>query len=90
MENEQKTPKRSALQRIMETLSDGEPRTVRRVAYLSNVSLNMVRQALRDGHIEKKGEEPKIRYPLPRCGQAIVGLPGKEKRCRKTKTSIAA
>jgi hypothetical protein len=82
---------KTVLQKIQEVLSDGEPRTVRRVAYLAEVSLNAVRQAIRNKDLVKVGVEPKP-CPLARCGQAIVSLPKaeKRKRCIKTSTPMAA
>lgn len=83
--------RKSVLLKIQEVLNDGEPRTVRRVAYLAEVSLNAVRQAIRDKHLVKIGSEPKP-CPLARCGQAIVSLPRfieQETRCAK-KRRLAA
>jgi hypothetical protein len=81
--------RKSVLQKIVKVLSDGQPRTVRRVAFLAEVSLNAVREALRNGQLAKVGEEPKP-CPLARRGQAIVGLPKEKKRCTKRTTPIAA
>ncbi len=65
--------RKSALEKIIDEMKDGQERTVRRVHYLTGLSLNAVRKALAEGHLVKVGEEP-CPSPWARRGQAIVKL----------------
>ncbi len=63
----------TAWSRIRELMKDGQPRTIRRIHYLTEVSLNTIRKAVAEGHLVKVGEEPRP-VPHARCGQAIVRI----------------
>lgn len=65
--------KPSALNKILDLMRDGEIRTLRRVHYLTDISLNTIRRALTDGHLIRVGTEPRP-VAWARCGQAIVKI----------------
>ena len=74
--------KRTALEKILEVMRDGEIRTITRIHFLTGVSSNTIRKALREGDLVKVGEVPNPAPPAQR-GQAIVKIANKH-------TSIAA
>lgn len=80
-------PKPTALEKILEMMRDGEIRTVSRIHFLTGVSPNTIRRALREGDLIKVGEEPNPSPPAQR-GQAIVKIANKHKRVESP--SIAA
>jgi hypothetical protein len=76
--------KPTALDKVIALMEDGESRTIRRISYLTGVSLHTVRKAVRDGVLTKIGEETQT-ATWARCGQAIV-----RRACRNERSARAA
>jgi hypothetical protein len=72
---------------ILEVMRDGVIRTISRIHFLTGVSPNTIRRALREGDLVKVGEEPNPAPPAQR-GQAIVQIATKHKQAEAP--SIAA
>jgi hypothetical protein len=53
-------------------MKDGEPRTLRRIAYLTSISVNTVRRAMNEGLLVKVGER-RSTFSGPR-GQIVVQI----------------
>ena len=72
-------PKPTALEKILAVMRDGEARTISRIHFLTGVSHNTIRRALREGDLIKVGEAPNPAPPAQH-GQAIVQIATKHKR----------
>jgi hypothetical protein len=69
----------TALEKILKVMRDGETRTLSRIHFLTGVSLNTIRRALREGDLVKVGEVPNPAPPAQR-GQAIVQIATKHRQ----------
>jgi hypothetical protein len=77
----------SVKERVLALMADGEPRTIRRIAYLLNVGYSTVAQLVRDGDLIKIGEA-RSESPLQRRGQPVVRAKGTCPSGQPTKAAV--
>lgn len=58
--------------KVLDAMNDGEPRTLRRIAYVTGVSVNTVRRAMNEGLLVKVGVR-RLSLSGPR-GQILVQI----------------
>jgi hypothetical protein len=58
--------------KVLDAMNDGEPRTLRRIAYVTGVSVNTVRRAMNEGLLVKVGVRRLA--PFGPRGQIVVQI----------------